>query len=73
MLKVTKIKLELITDSYMYIFLGKGVRGAIFYVSNRYSKTNNKYLKHYDSTKNQNILYIKTQISCMVIQCLNFF
>ena len=60
MLKVTKIKLELITDSYMYIFLGKGLRGGIFYVSNRYSKTNSKYLKHYDSNKNQNILYIKT-------------
>ena len=49
MLKITKIKLKLVTDSYMYIFLGKGARGGIFYVSNRYSKTNSKYLKHYDS------------------------
>ena len=39
MLKMTKIKLELFE---------KGARGKISYISNRYSKANNKYLKSYD-------------------------
>ena len=30
MLKMTKIDLELITDPHIYIFFGKGARGAIF-------------------------------------------
>ena len=45
MLKMTKIKLELITDPDMYIFFEKGARGGIAYISNRYSKANNKFLK----------------------------
>ena len=48
MLKMTKIKLELIPDPNMYIFFEKGKRGRISYISNRYSKANNKYLKSYD-------------------------
>ena len=38
MLKMTKIKLELITDPDMYIFCENGTRGRISYISNRYSK-----------------------------------
>ena len=45
LLKMIKIKLELISDPDMYIFLEKGTRGGISYISNRYSKANNKYLK----------------------------
>ena len=48
MLKMRKIKLELVTDPDMYIFFEKSTRGGISYISNRYSKTNNKYLKSYD-------------------------
>ena len=47
-LEITKIKLELITYPHMYIFFGKGTRGGSSYISNRYNKTNNKYLKSYD-------------------------
>ena len=43
-----KIELELIPDPGMYIFFEKGTRGRISYISNRYSKANNKYLKSYD-------------------------
>ena len=49
MLKMTKIKLELIPDPGMYILFEKGTRGEISYISNRYSKANNKYLKSHDS------------------------
>ena len=47
-LKMTKIKLELVPDPDRYIFFEKGTRGGISYISNRYSKANNKYLKSYD-------------------------
>ena len=40
--------LELILDPVMYIFFEKGTRDGISYIPNRYSKTNNKYLKLYD-------------------------
>ena len=49
MLKMTKIKLELIPNPAMYIFYEKGIRGGISYISNRYSKSNMKYLKSYDA------------------------
>ena len=43
MLKMTKIKFELIPDPGMYVFFEKCTRGIISYISNRYSKANNKY------------------------------
>ena len=48
MLKMTKIKLELIPDPDMFIFFEKGTRDWISYIPNRYGKANNKYLKSYD-------------------------
>ena len=37
------VKLELITGPDMSQFFEKGARGGISYISNRYSKDNNKY------------------------------
>ena len=48
MLKKAKIKLELIPYPEMYIIFGKGKRVGIAYISNRYRKANNRYLKHFD-------------------------
>ena len=59
MLNMTKIKLELISNPEMYIFFEKGMRGGVSYISNRYSKANNKYLKSYDAKqKSKHIIYL---------------
>ena len=43
----------------MYIFFEKGTRGGISYISNRYSKVNNKYLKYYDpKQESKHITYL---------------
>ena len=58
-LKMTKIEFGLIPNPDIYIFFQKGRRGGIFYISNRYSKVNNKYLKSYDPIKTYYILRCK--------------
>ena len=40
MLKMTGIKLELISNTDMHLFIEKGMRGGISYISKRYSKVN---------------------------------
>ena len=57
MLKMKKIKLEIIPDPDMYIFFKNGTRDWISHISNRYSKASNKYLKSYDQKQNQNTSY----------------
>ena len=42
-LKVTKVKLEQLSDIDMLLMVGKGTRGGISMISNRYGKSNNKY------------------------------
>ena len=58
MLKMTNIKLEFIIDSDMYIFFEKGTRGEISYISNRYRKANNKYLKPYGPKQESKHIYL---------------
>ena len=47
--KMTKIELEKISDPDKYIFIEKGMRGAISYFNKRYSKANNAYCYNYGS------------------------
>ena len=42
MLKMTRIKLELISDVNMHLFIEKGMRGGISYIAKRYIKVNEK-------------------------------
>ena len=48
MLKMTVIELELVLDIVMLLFIEKGMRRGICYITKRHSKTNNKYMKCYD-------------------------
>ena len=44
----TKIRFELIPDAGIYLFFEKGMRGGVSYISKRYRKANNNYLKYHD-------------------------
>ena len=50
-LKMTWIESELISDIDIYLFVQKGKRVDISYISKRYSKAINKYIKSYDDKK----------------------
>ena len=50
-LNMTNVKLELFPESDMFLFFEKGVKGRVSYISNRYGKAKNKYLKFCDPKK----------------------
>ena len=59
MLKMTGIKLELMTDVDMFQFIEKGLRGGISYIANRHGEANNKYMSGYNSEKpSKYIMYL---------------
>ena len=51
MLSMTKVRLELILDAEVYLSFEKGKQGGVSYISMRYSKANNKYLKSDDQNQ----------------------
>ena len=62
-LKMTRIKLELVSDINKHLFIEKGLRGRISYICKRKqitnNKANNKYMKNYDPTKESKfIMYL---------------
>ena len=59
MLNMTKMKLQLIPDPDVYIFFEKVMRDGVSYIFNRYSKTNDQYLKSYDTKQeSRHIMYL---------------
>ena len=73
MLNMTKVELKFISDVDIHLFFDKDMRGAVSYISKRYSKASNKYLNLNTKNRNQNILNTWTLTICMVMLCLNFF
>ena len=56
MLSITKVELELISDTDMYLVFEKAMRSRVSYIYKRYSQANNKYLKFHDPKhKSKNI------------------
>ena len=51
MLEITEVVLELISEINMHLFIEKGMRGGMPYISKRFSKANNKYMRSYDNNK----------------------
>ena len=50
-LKLTDVKLEKISDTNIYLFIEKGLKGRISYIAKRYAKANNKYMEDYNLKK----------------------
>ena len=53
MLKMTNVKLDLITDIDMENMVQLGMRGGVSTIIHRHEKANNKYMKDYEKIKNR--------------------
>ena len=48
MLKMSGVRLRLIDDIDMHLFIERGMRGGISYIAKRYCRANNEFVKGYD-------------------------
>ena len=80
-LNMTKVEPYLILDPGIIIFCEKSMSGGVSYISNRYSKASNKYLKSHDpkhdsyNIRNVNICCLTFLIKkciCFIMKTCNF-
>ena len=56
-LKITKAKLELLSDPDMLLIIESGIRGEIATISHRHAKANNEYIgTEFDHTKDSKFI-----------------
>ena len=51
MLKMTGMRLQKTVEIDTYLFFEKQLRGGVYYIAERYTEANNKYMKNYDPKK----------------------
>ena len=51
MLKMSGVRLKLIDDVDMHLFVERGMRRGILYIAKRYCRANNEFVEGYDSSK----------------------
>ena len=57
MLKMTDVRLELISDIDKYTFLEQNIRGGVCTINHRYFKANNKYLDDFDPNEKASFIH----------------
>ena len=59
MLNMIKVELELIPDPDIHLFFEKDMEDGVSYISKKYNKANNKYLKSHNSKQeSKSIIYL---------------
>ena len=66
MLKMTGIKLKLMSDVDQFQFIEKGMSGGISYIANRYGGANTKYMSNHNPEEASSISCIWMTIICIV-------
>ena len=60
---MTGIEVKLFSDTDMYLFIERGIRGAISFISKRYSKANNKHMKCCNGGKESNFIMYMIELN----------
>ena len=56
MLKMSGVRLRLIDDVDMHLFIERGMRGGISYIAKRYCRANNEFVKGYDEDVEKSLI-----------------
>ena len=70
MLKLTKVKLQLIDDPDMYLMIENGLRGGVSVITKKHAVANNPMVDGYDDSRPNNYLMYLDATTCMVGLCL---